>query len=63
MSGDYRDVVIAELVDENAQLVDLVADLAWENSWLRVVADRAFRQPYQKRPARDLNGHPGRAAA
>ena len=61
MSADYRDLVIEELADENAALIDLIADLAWENYWLRVVAERAFQQPYQKR-VRDDRVVEGRAA-
>jgi hypothetical protein len=58
VSRDYRDLVITELADENAELIDLIADLAWENYWLRVVAERAFRKPYQKRDVRtdDVKG-------
>jgi hypothetical protein len=63
VSDDYRDLVITELADSEAALreeirtlVDLIADLAWANHWLRVVADRAFRHPYQTR-ARDRERH------
>lgn len=61
MSFDHRDIVIETLADENAELIDLIADLAWENYWLRVVAERAFQQPYQRR-VRDERVAEGRAA-
>jgi hypothetical protein len=66
---DYRDLVIAQLADDvatleeaNRQLVDLVADLCWDNTLLRLVADRAFRHPYQKHRDRDAGITEGRAA-
>jgi hypothetical protein len=69
MAGDYRDFVIEELAAEVAQLeeakrqlVDLVADLTFDYSCLRLVADRAFTHPYQRRRDRDDVITKGRAA-
>jgi hypothetical protein len=46
-TADYRDLVIPDLADDNAalreanrQLIDLVADLAYENSILRILLER-----------------------
>jgi hypothetical protein len=45
--GNYRDLVIADLVEENhdlreanRQMADLIADLAFENAQLRVLWER-----------------------
>jgi hypothetical protein len=60
MAPDYRDLVIIELADSEAALreqagalIDVIADLAWENYWLSVIADCAFRHPYQRKAQRD----------
>jgi hypothetical protein len=57
--SDYKDLVIeittdreADYREANRQLIDLVADLAYENYLLRTLIGRAHRHPYQ-RPQND----------